>query len=131
MSPESISIEIERMLCVQLKLLKYGREIKDVMVGSVIFSVMCPTLEALDDLHELYISGELARMFTYAYVADEYRQCITLTVTIDETEWQRCRAHLLSTGETLCLFIHLFGNVSEMVGATGFFIYYISNNVFS
>ena len=115
MSRELISIEIERMICLHSRLIEYDREIKDVTGGSVIVSIMCPTLEALDDLHQLFMSGKLARMFTNAYVADEYRQSVTLNVTIDETEWQRCRAHLLSTGETLCVFIHLFGNVNEML----------------
>ena len=101
--PMELSISIcERISFLQSKILESGRMIKDVWDGSIILSVMCPTLEALDDLHELCISGELARLFTYAYVADEYRQSVTLNVIIDETEWQRCRAHLLSTGETQC-----------------------------
>ena len=61
---------------------------------------MCPSSEALDDLNELYISGRLTDMFINAYITEENRQSVILIVTVDETEWLRCRA-LLSAGETL------------------------------
>ena len=83
------------------RLSEFDRCIERIMPGSVTFSIMCPTLEALDDLHdELYTSGALTRMFTNAYITGDYCS-VTVNVTIEEIEWQRCRTQLLSTGETL------------------------------
>ena len=80
-------------------LTQFGREITSLATGSVIFYIMCPTVEALDDLYELYTSGKLTCMAIDAYITEEYPEGTTLRVTIDETEWKRCRAELLSVGE--------------------------------
>ena len=82
-----------------LELTQFGREISSVGSGSITFSIMCPTVEALDDLYELTTSGKLNRMAIDAYITEEYPQGTTLNMTIDETEWKRCRAELLSAGE--------------------------------
>ena len=84
-----------------LMLQEWDRQIERIEAGSIIFSVMCPTLEALDDLYKLYTSDELTRMAISAYITDEYPKDTTLRVTIDETEWERCRTQLLSGGELL------------------------------
>ena len=102
-SPESTSAPkalIERLS-------KFGCCIKCIKPGSVKIIIMCPSFEALEDLRELYISGRLTDMFINAYIIEENRQSVILGVTVDETEWLRCRAHL-STGETLFDWIHLF-----------------------
>ena len=74
---------------------------QSVKSGSIIISIMCPTVEAFDYLYALYTSVKLTDMFIKAYISDEYRQSVTLNVNIDEKELQQCRAQLLSTGETL------------------------------
>ncbi|ELT98437.1 hypothetical protein CAPTEDRAFT_205544 [Capitella teleta] len=51
-----------------------GRRILGVRVGSVVFYVECPSVEALDDLWELCQSGKLARMFQNAFVTDSFLQ---------------------------------------------------------
>ncbi|ELT91616.1 hypothetical protein CAPTEDRAFT_211634 [Capitella teleta] len=53
---------------------RYGRRILGITVGSVVFCVECPSVEALDDLWELCQSGKLARMFQNAFVTDSFLQ---------------------------------------------------------
>jgi len=99
-SPESIREHTEVVNFLR-ELMQLRREINSIGSGSVIFSVMCPTLEALDDLHVLCYSGKLTQMAIDAYLTDDQSEDTTLTVTVDETEWTRCRALLLSVGEYL------------------------------
>ena len=100
-SPESIRHR-RTIIATISELTKLGREIKDIAPGSVVFTIMCPTLESLDDLYELYTSGKLSRMFSDAYVTEDIRQKgVAISVTVDEVEWQHCRTHFHPKGETL------------------------------
>ena len=92
---------------IQTELTRHGRKITYVKKGSIIFSIMCPTLEALDDLYNLYTSGQLTDLATDAYITDICPEGTTINVTIDESAWNRCRAQLLSIGG--CLFDKVTG----------------------
>jgi len=100
-SPKQIQYLQERanLLKCLSEITKCGRQIRHVKAGSIIFSIMCPTLEALDVLYALYTSGKLKRMFIDAYITDICPDGTTLSVTIDESAWNRRRAQLLSVGE--------------------------------
>ena len=101
MSPESNRYR-RQVIGILIELTKFGRVIKDIAPGSVIFTIMCPTLESLDDLYEMYTSGKISRMFSDAYLTDENREKgVTISVTINEVEWQHCRTQLHPTGETV------------------------------
>lgn len=93
-SPKTMTAR-KRILETLSELARLRREIVGVEDGSVVFRVMCPTLEALNDLWEICTSGKLRRMFVDAYVKEEHRGNITINVTVDKTEWQRCRQQLL------------------------------------
>ena len=97
-SPQSIS-ERKPILETCSELLRFHRVIDHIEEGSVVIWVMCPTLEALDDLWQIYTSGKLQQMFLDAFIRDEHRKAITINLTVDKGEWQRCRQQLLSRGE--------------------------------
>ncbi|KAI0240605.1 hypothetical protein LSAT2_008668 [Lamellibrachia satsuma] len=96
-SPKTISAR-KRILETLSELVRLRREIVGIEDGSVVFCVMCPTLEALDDLWQICTSGKLRQMFLDAYIRDEHRKAVTINVIVDRTEWQRCRQQLLSPG---------------------------------
>ena len=98
MTPKTINAR-KRILETLSELVKLRREIVGVEEGSVVFQVMCPTVEALDDLWCICNSGKLRDMFVEAYVGDELRSSVTVNVTVDEAEWRRCRQQLLPSGE--------------------------------
>lgn len=83
------------------KIEKNNRKVIKVDDGSVVITIMCPTLEALNDLRQMYTDGKLLQMFVEEFVPEELRSSITLSVTIDETEMQCCRQQLI-TGEWQC-----------------------------
>ena len=85
-----------------LSLREKNREIINVGDGSVAITIMCPTLEALDDLWQMYASDKLCRMFINAFIPGELRASVTLSVSVDEAAVQRSRQQLMSQGESLC-----------------------------
>ena len=89
------------------QLTELHRKIKDIAPGSIIFTIMCPTLESLDDLHELCTSDQLSHMISDACLTEEYRdKGVAVSATIDEEEWQHCRTELQQTGEILHARMH-------------------------
>ena len=95
MSPES-TVHLRSRLELLQELEKFSRTVT-AKEGSVIFSITCPTVEALDDIRDMCISGKLARMLSNAFLTEENRHCVTFNVTFDEKEWSQCRTQLLST----------------------------------
>ena len=83
---------------IHMELTKFGRQILSVRQGSVIITITCETLEALDDLYQRWNTGRLARMFVSAFITNDHPQGVTVTVTIDDSEWARCRQQLRQTG---------------------------------
>ena len=79
-----------------------NREIINVGDGSVAITIMCPTLEALNDLWQMYTSDKLRCMFINAFIPEELRASVTLSVNVDEAAVQRSRQQLMSQGESLC-----------------------------
>ena len=102
MTPKTIRAR-KQILETLSELVKFRREIVGVEDGSVVFQIMCPTIEALDDLWCICTSGRLRDMFVEAYVGEELRSSVTVNVTVDEAEWRRCRQQLLPSGERPCL----------------------------
>ncbi|XP_071141077.1 uncharacterized protein [Mytilus edulis] len=89
-----------KVLCEIKSMCKYGRIIEDIFSGSIIFLFNCPTLLALDDLWEIYLSGKLKEMFNSAFITDElkhkYRASTArLEVVISQEVYHRARSELL------------------------------------
>ncbi|XP_052096600.1 uncharacterized protein LOC127731799 [Mytilus californianus] len=89
-----------KVLCEIKSMCKYGRVIDDIFSGSIIFLFNCPTLLALDDLWEIYLSGRLKEMFNSAFITDELKHkygasTARLEVVISKEVYHRARSELL------------------------------------
>ncbi|XP_063438399.1 uncharacterized protein LOC134719320 [Mytilus trossulus] len=89
-----------KVLCEIKSMCKYGRIIEDMFSGSIIFLFNCPTLLALDDLWEIYLSGKLKEMFNSAFITDELKHkygasTARLEVVISQEAYHRARSELL------------------------------------
>ncbi|KAL3885572.1 hypothetical protein ACJMK2_025623 [Sinanodonta woodiana] len=88
-----------KILAGMKSLCKYGRSLEDILPGSVIFRLNCPTLEALEDLWATYRSGSLLRDFEEAFVTDELKHkfsadSIKLMISISEDYYNTCKCEL-------------------------------------
>ena len=75
---------------------RHGRRVQDVLPGSVIIRVRCPTLTSLVDLCELHKSGELQLICSRLFRIPERvtLKGITLRVTLDSANVDRCASFL-------------------------------------
>ena len=112
-SPKTMNAR-KRILETISELARLRREIVGIEDGSVVFRVICPTLEALDDLWQICTSGKLQRLFIDTYVKEEHRGNITINVSVNETEWQQCRQQLLPPGEHLSNHTNVFHGIQMM-----------------
>jgi len=112
-SPKTMNAR-KRILETISELVRLRREIVGIEDGSVVFRVMCPTLEALNDLWEICNGGKLRRLFVDTYVKEEHRGNVTINVSVNETEWQQCRQQLLPPGEHLHNHTNVFHGIQMM-----------------
>ncbi|GFO40602.1 hypothetical protein PoB_006710700 [Plakobranchus ocellatus] len=78
---------------------RHGRRIQDVLPGSVIIRVKCPTLNALVDLCHLHESGDLHGICNEMFKVSErlsFKE-LTLRVTLEKTSVEKCYNYLLTT----------------------------------
>jgi hypothetical protein len=85
------------------QLQKFRREILGVGEGSVVYYVLYPSVEALDDLWNMCESGQLSTMFhdsiaKRAFLRKHKIMKLTVHVKIHPEEYEECRKFLLAQG---------------------------------
>lgn len=99
------SMSMRRVALETIKeLQKHRREITSVDFGSVIFRIVCVSLEGLEDLRMLCNSGRLAamieRILTRAILRQYNLRHAKVAVRIDPSEYKTCQQELLTLSKT-------------------------------